>query len=122
MSNFKVGYSRVNANPPLGYEIAGYYIKRYAKGYLDDITVGTLLLQYGDTNIAMISVDVCGLNEDFGIDVSSMIEKETNIPKENVFLSATHTHTGPVVIYDPARYGVNEQLTTYMQGRNPVSR
>ena len=115
MSNLKVGYSRVNANPPLGYEIAGYYVKRYAKGYLDDITVGTLLLQYGDTNIAMISVDVCGLNEDFGIDVSSMIEKETNIPKENVYLTATHTHTGPVVINDPTRYGVNEKLTTYIQ-------
>ncbi len=115
MSNLKVGFSRVNANPPLGYEIAGYYVKRYAKGYLDDITVGTLLLQFGDTKIAMISVDVCGLNEDFGIDVSLMIEKATNIPKENVFLSATHTHTGPVVTYDPARYGVSEHLTTYIK-------
>ncbi len=115
MSNLKVGYSRVNANPPLGYEIAGYYVKRYAKGYLDDITVGTLLLQLDDTKIAMISVDVCGINEDFGIEVSNMIEKATGISKDNVYLTATHTHTGPVIVTDPARYDDSEEKNTYIK-------
>ncbi len=115
MSNLKVGYSRVNANPPLGYEISGYYIKRYAKGYLDDITVGTLLLQLGDTKIAMISVDVCGINSDFGIEVSEMIEKATGISKDNIYLTATHSHTGPVIVSDPDKYKDNDEKVAYIK-------
>ncbi len=113
MSNFKVGFSTVNANPNLGHEIAGYYVKRYAKGFLDDIEVSTLLLQKDGTNIAMISVDVCGINEDFGLDVSNMIEKATGISKDNVYLTATHSHTGPVIIFND-RYTKKQELLDYI--------
>ena len=113
MSNFKVGFSTVNANPNLGHEIAGYYVKRYAKGFLDDIEVSTLLLQKDGTNIAMISVDVCGINEDFGLDVSNMIEKATGISKDNVYLTATHSHTAPIITYND-RYPKSQELLDYI--------
>ncbi len=113
MSNFKVGFSTVNVNPNLGHEIAGYYVKRYAKGFLDDIEVSTLLLQKDGTNIAMISVDVCGINEDFGLDVSNMIEKATGISKDNVYLTATHSHTAPVIAYND-RYPKTQELLDYI--------
>ena len=113
MSNFKVGFSTVNANPNLGHEIAGYYVKRYAKGFLDDIEVSTLLLQKDGTNIAMISVDVCGINEDFGLDVSNMIEEKTGISKDNVYLTATHSHTAPVITYND-RYPKTQELLDYI--------
>ena len=32
MSNLKVGYAKVNINPPLGIGIRGYYVPRFAKG------------------------------------------------------------------------------------------
>ncbi len=113
MSNFKVGFSTVNVNPNLGHEIAGYYVKRFAKGFLDDIEVSTLLLQKDGTNIAMISVDVCGINEDFGLDVSNMIEKATGISKDNVYLTATHSHTAPVITYND-RYPRTQELLDYI--------
>ena len=37
MSEFKVGFSRVNINPTLGIGIQGYYKPRFARGILDDI-------------------------------------------------------------------------------------
>ena len=37
MSNFKVGFAQVNINPPLGIAVAGYYVPRYAKGFLDNL-------------------------------------------------------------------------------------
>ena len=113
MSNFKVGFSTVNANPNLGHEIAGYYVQRFAKGFLDDIEVSTLLLQKDGTNIAMISVDVCGINESFGIDVSNMIEKATGISKDNVYLTATHSHTAPVIAYND-RYPKTQEVLDYI--------
>ena len=35
MAQFQVGYASVNINPPLGIGIQGYYVPRFAKGFLD---------------------------------------------------------------------------------------
>ncbi len=95
MKNFKAGFSEVNANPPLGIGVAGYYIPRFAKGFIDDIEVKTLVLELGEKQIALISVDVCGISEEVFAPWVEKVEKITGISKENIFLSATHSHTGP---------------------------
>ena len=93
----KVGYSQVNANPPLGIGIEGYFVPRVAKGFLDDIEVISRVLTCGDTTVAVVSVDVCFMNEDLIDRFCMAAEKATGIKKENIFLSATHTHTGPLL-------------------------
>ncbi len=97
MNHLKVGFAAVNANPPLGISVAGYYKPRYAKGYLDDIMVKTLVLVSGDKKIALISVDVCGIKAELSRPWFERIEAVTGIPVDNIFLSATHTHTGPQI-------------------------
>ena len=47
MSNFQVGYAQVNINPPLGIGIEGYFIPRFAKGFLDDLQASALALSCG---------------------------------------------------------------------------
>ena len=59
MNQFKVGFSEVNINPPLGIEILGYFIPRVAKGFLDDLKVTTIIMQLGGKKIALICVDTC---------------------------------------------------------------
>ena len=44
MGNFQVGYASVNINPPLGCGIHGYYIPRFAKGFLDDLEAHGIVL------------------------------------------------------------------------------
>ncbi len=95
MSNFKVGYSIVNANPPLGITICGYYVHRFAKGFLDDITVSTIALNLDKTNIAIVSIDNCFCSDKLISDISNAVETKTSIKKEELFISSTHTHTGP---------------------------
>ena len=95
MEQLKVGYSSVVANPPLGIGIDGYYVSRFAKGNLDDIGVRAMALTQGDTKIILLSVDACMVGEKTVAEYSAMIEKETGVPADNIFLSATHTHTGP---------------------------
>ena len=95
MEQLKVGYSSVVANPPLGIGIDGYYVPRFAKGNLDDIGVRAMALTQGDTKIILLSVDACMVGEKTVAEYSAMIEKETGVPADNIFLSATHTHTGP---------------------------
>lgn len=43
MNQLKAGFFRINATPPLGIEIAGYYNVRYADAILDDLKSQPLL-------------------------------------------------------------------------------
>lgn len=97
MDNLKVGFAKANANPPLGIGVHGYYVFREAKGILDDIEVVTMVLNCKDKTIALISIDNCGISKEVLDEYKEMIEKETGVSKDKIFISATHTHTGPYV-------------------------
>lgn len=95
MNIFQTGYASVNINPSLGIAVCGYYVPRFAKGFLDDLEVSALVLSLGEKKIALIAVDSCELYESNIKKMTEGIEKETGIPKDNIFISASHTHTGP---------------------------
>ena len=97
MGTFQVGYASVNINPTLGCGVSGYYIPRFAKGFLDDLEAHGIVLSLGETKIAMVSVDTCELYTPLVNRYRAAIEKATGIRAENLFLSATHTHTGPLL-------------------------
>lgn len=96
MSSLKVGFSRVFITPKLGIGIDGYYIPRFAKGILDDLEASVLLLECNDTRVALISVDLLGIDYDLIKEICKKIEAETKINKDCIFISATHNHTGPL--------------------------
>ena len=95
MSQFKVGFSRVNITPELGIPVIGYYIPRYAKGILDELVASVLALELGDTRVLLISVDNEGIRGAQSYGYRKSVAEATGVPVENVFLHATHTHTGP---------------------------
>ena len=94
MSDFQAGYAQVNINPPMGIAVCGYYIPRFAKGFLDDLEASAMVLSYAGKQIAIISVDCCFINNELTEKYITDIEKATGLSKENIFMSATHTHTG----------------------------
>ena len=59
MSALQVGYASVNINPPLGIGMMGYYIPRYAKGFLDDLEASAMALSLESETVLLISVDTC---------------------------------------------------------------
>ncbi len=97
MNNLKVGYAKVNIDPPLGIGIEGYYVPRFAKGYLDELTVGAIALASGDEKILIMSVDTCMVFTDDCVEYSKAIEKATGVPKSNIFITATHSHTAGLI-------------------------
>ena len=113
MNKLKVGFSVVNANPPLGIGISGYYVPRFAKGFLDDIEIRGLALACGDTRAVMLSVDTCLIPTDVCDRYRESIEKATGLPKENIFLSSTHTHTGALVAPTDAFEADEEVIAKY---------
>ncbi|MBE7032740.1 MAG: hypothetical protein E7406_00745 [Ruminococcaceae bacterium] len=94
MNKLNVGFSKANVNPPLGIGVSGYYIPRFAKGFLDDLEVRTLAFSSADKKILMISLPVCLISKEKCLEYAGIIEEKTGVPKENIFISATHTHNG----------------------------
>ena len=95
--NFKVGFAKTNINPPLGIDIYGYYVPRFAKGFLDDLEVGALALKAGEKTTLIIAVDNGGIGEAHVKKITEAIEKACGVLKDDILICASHTHTGPFI-------------------------
>ena len=115
MNKLNVGFAKVNINPPLGIDVAGYYVPRFAKGFLDDLEVNTMVLSCDDKKIALISVDVCGFTNDLIKEIRELVASDTEIPVKNIFVSATHTHTGPKINVDARTWGSADMVRAYVE-------
>ena len=98
MGNFRVGYAEVNINPTLGIGIEGYYVPRFAKGYLDDLLASVLALECGGRKILMIDVDQIGFPTPLSLRYRQKIAEKTGVDPLDIFLACSHTHTGPFVV------------------------
>jgi len=94
MNKLRTGYQKVNINPPLNIGISGYFVPRFAQGILDDIQARSFVLACDKTLIAIISVDACMLDTALVSRYCEAITNATGI--EKIFLTNTHTHTGPL--------------------------
>ena len=97
MSEFKVGFSRVDITPPLGIPIAGYYVKRFADGVLDNLDCNCIAVSDGEKTALLYSLDIISINQEKDDEYRAQISKATGVPYEGIFLACTHTHTGPSV-------------------------
>jgi len=95
MKDFRVGYARVNINPPLGIGIYGYYVPRFARGFLDDLEASAMALSCGGKTILLIAVDNGGIDADLIEEYCLKIQQVTGVAKDDIMISASHTHTGP---------------------------
>ena len=89
------GFSRVNVTPMMGIGLEGYFIPRCAKGILDELEINTLALSDGERKILLISTDQCMLKADVAKAFQNHISQRVHIPKEAIYIHATHTHTAP---------------------------
>lgn len=83
-----------------GIYLAGFGDKRLATGKHDDLWARTIVLDYGSTRIAIVSVDFIGYYSDGGYYGVSHIQKQLD-PKlgiQEILLASTHSHEGPDTI------------------------
>ena len=92
----KYGYSQRIITPPLGTQMAGFLGERKAEGIHDDLYAKSLFLEFGsDQKFLLIALDTLAISSDFSQAVSSEVEHHTGIPRDHIFIAATHTHSGP---------------------------
>ena len=109
MNTLQAGFARVNINPMLGIGVRGYYIPRFAKGFLDDLEASALALTCGQIPVLLVNIDHCGIEADICNRFRGAMSKTSGIPVENILLTSTHTHTGPM-LRPIDRYVVDENL------------
>lgn len=109
MSNkLMAGFGRANVTPPMGINVAGYFIERKADGVLDELEVNALALKFGDKTVLLLTIDHCGIVKPIMDGFKAEITAKTGVPADCIFIHATHTHTGPTLIVDTDDVLINE--------------
>ncbi len=116
MAAFLAGFARVDVTPPLGIEISGYFIDRFATGVLDALEANALAVACGDSRAVVIALDNLMVNQTQMDSYRHAIAEKTGLSYEAVFICCSHTHTGPLVGPDPldARRKGEEQYGAYL--------
>ena len=111
MANLQAGFARVDVTPPLGIEISGYFVERFASGILDALEASALALRCGDDQAILIALDNLMIDKETMHAYRAVIAERTGVKAEAVFIACSHTHTGPLVgksELDENKYGEKE--------------
>ena len=93
----RVGAASVAITPVVGTPMAGYYRVRGAEGVHDDLFAKALVLESGGTRAAMVALDLISTPLDLIEETRAEIARTTGLRGEDVMISATHAHTGPIL-------------------------
>lgn len=93
----KVGYSKCDITPKLGCYLQGHNKLRYAVLVHDKLYLRAVAYENEGNMAYMLCYDLCGMHTKVSNDIRSAVAAYVGCPAENVFLSCTHTHTGPNV-------------------------
>ncbi len=93
MNNLQVGFGRVDITPQNGVNVAGYLIERLADGILDNIELNAIAIKKGDKTAILITADVVGIVRAYAELCKDAIVEHTGLPRDAIFLHATHSHT-----------------------------
>ncbi len=112
----EVGFGKADITPDLDRHVAwmaGYRNDLRATGVHDPLWARAVVLRDGSTMIAMVSVDLIGLQRE------AVLEARARLPEyDHVLVSSTHTHEGPDVIGlwgpSPAESGVDPAYVEFV--------
>jgi len=95
--NLLAGAYRAVITPPLGVGLEGSFRFPAAENVLDDLHVNALFLDDGLSEVAIASVDVCVIPRPLIDTIVGQVHEVCGIPKESIIISATDTHSGPLL-------------------------
>ena len=97
--NFLIsGTSRVDITPPIGITHANWGAQTHQVSTHNDMPlyVTAAYFQSDKTKMTIIDVDILVITNEKDQEIRSLISDETGVPFDNIRLSYSHTHSGPV--------------------------
>ncbi|MGH7138448.1 MAG: neutral/alkaline non-lysosomal ceramidase N-terminal domain-containing protein, partial [Pirellulales bacterium] len=111
---FRAGAATSDITPPLGGGIVGGFLPIPSKHIHDPLHARCLVLDDGNTKLALVVCDLLGIHRLVSDEARRRIAEATGIPRENVLVSATHTHSACSALgQDIFKY--DQQLDEYQQ-------
>ena len=104
----QAGAATSNITPELGTLVVGGFAPYPAQHVHDELHARCLVLDDGQTKLALVVCDLLGLHRSVSVEARRLIQEATGIPPQNVLISATHTHSAGTAL-GKNRY-VNEQV------------
>ena len=89
----QAGAATSNLTPPIGDAIIGGFVPYPSTSIHDELHARCLVLDDGQTKLALVVCDLLGIHRIVSEEARRLIEEQHGIPKENVMISATHTHS-----------------------------
>jgi hypothetical protein len=82
--------------PPVGTMMDGYTARAEpSQGVHDDLYARAIVIDDGDTSIALVSCDLLGVDRRLVAEARDRAARAVDIPAKNIMIAATHTHGGP---------------------------
>jgi neutral ceramidase len=91
----KIGVAEKDITPPEGFPIAGYYHERLATGTTDPLKAKAIVFRDGPTAAALVVCDLGAIAADLSHRVREQAAELTGIPRQNIAITGTHSHTAP---------------------------
>lgn len=91
------GFAQADITPRLGVQLAGYgpYRNRAARHILAPLAARALALADGRDRAILVNLELCGTPHDQAARIRAAVAARTGCAPERVFVTATHTHSGP---------------------------
>ena len=91
------GAAAADITPPVGIAMGGYWGRRSGATHIcDRLMVKALVCGQGAARVALVAVDLVGLDADVVRGIRERIERATGIEGAAIMVCASHTHAGPL--------------------------
>ncbi|MBQ6351775.1 MAG: neutral/alkaline non-lysosomal ceramidase N-terminal domain-containing protein, partial [Lentisphaeria bacterium] len=93
----KAGFAVSDITPELGIYLTGYgHPERLAEGVHSPLRATAMVLADDRTEIAVVSLDWCGMPTELADDMRRGISDAAGIPFDHIIVCCTHTHSAPI--------------------------
>lgn len=80
--------------------LVGYpHVDRISEGIHDPLLASALCLRNGETAVMLVALDILFIDPPTARDLRRRVAERADIPQEHVFISCSHTHSGPNTCY-----------------------
>jgi len=113
------GAAIIDVTPQKPMFLHGYpHVERTSVGTHDPLYASAMIIDDGKNQIGFCAVDVIFITREITARIREKVQKETGIKGENLMISASHTHSGPVIFsdifYDPVVPKADPEYITYL--------
>lgn len=92
-SNLRAGIAKVDITPPADTPVVGHV--RPTNGIRDPIRAGVLVLNNGETQVAIVTLDLISASREMVTQLKEAIGSKTKTPEKNIMIATSHNHSGP---------------------------